>query len=203
MEIENDVELLPATFLLGETKVGKGSVIGPNTRLIDTVVGRGCRVDETVADGARIDDAATSGPRAYLRTGTHLCEGAKAGTHVEIKKSTIGAGSKVPHLSYIGDTTMGSGVNIGAGSITCNYDGVNKHPTVIEDDVFVGSDCMLVAPVKIGRGAIVGAASCITRDVEADALALERSDQREIAGWAARHMAKLRARKAEEQAKAE
>lgn len=203
VEIENDVELLPATFLLGETKVGKGSVIGPNTRLIDTVVGRGCRVDETVADGARIDDAATSGPRAYLRTGTHLCEGAKAGTHVEIKKSTIGAGSKVPHLSYIGDTTMGSGVNIGAGSITCNYDGVNKHPTVIEDDVFVGSDCMLVAPVKIGRGAIVGAASCITRDVEADALALERSDQREIAGWAARHMAKLRARKAEEQAKAE
>ncbi len=200
VEIENDVELLPTTFLLGETKVGKNSVVGPNTRLIDTVVGRGCRVDETVAEGARIDDAATSGPRAYLRAGTHLCEGAKAGTHVEIKKSTIGAGSKVPHLSYIGDTSMGSGVNIGAGSITCNYDGVNKHPTVIEDDVFVGSDCMLVAPVKLGRGSIIGAASCVTRDVEAGALALERCEQREIAGWAARHREKLRARKAEAEA---
>ena len=180
--------------------MGKNSVVGPNTRLTDTVVGRGCRVDETVAEGARIDDAATSGPRAYLRAGTHLCEGAKAGTHVEIKKSTIGAGSKVPHLSYIGDTSMGSGVNIGAGSITCNYDGVNKHPTVIEDDVFVGSDCMLVAPVKLGRGSIIGAASCVTRDVEADALALERCEQREIAGWAARHREKLRARKAEAEA---
>ena len=112
VEIENDVELLPATFLLGKTSVGKDSVIGPNTRLTDTQVGRGCRVDETVAESARIDDRATSGPRAYLRTGAHLCEGAKAGTHVEIKKSTIGAGSKVPHLSYIGDTTMGSGVNL-------------------------------------------------------------------------------------------
>ena len=122
---------------------------------------------------------------------------------MEIKKSTIGAGSKVPHLSYIGDTTMGSGVNIGAGSITCNYDGVNKNATVIEDDVFVGSDSMLVAPVKIGRGAIIGAASCITRDVEADALALERAEQREIAGWAAKHMAKLRTRKAASDAKAE
>ena len=119
---------------------------------------------------------------------------------MEIKKSTIGAGSKVPHLSYIGDTSMGSGVNIGAGSITCNYDGVNKHPTVIEDDVFVGSDCMLVAPVKLGRGSIIGAASCVTRDVEADALALERCEQREIAGWAARHREKLRARKAEAEA---
>ena len=203
VEIEHDVELLPTTFLLGKTSVGKGSVIGPNTRLTDTQVGRGCRVDETVAENARIDDCATAGPRAYLRTGAHLCEGAKAGTHVEIKKSTIGAGSKVPHLSYIGDTTMGSGVNIGAGSITCNYDGVNKNATVIEDDVFVGSDSMLVAPVKIGRGAIIGAASCITRDVEADALALERAEQREIAGWAAKHMAKLRARKAASDAKAE
>ena len=198
--IENDVELLPTTFLLGKTSVGKNSVIGPNTRLTDTVVGRGCRVDETVAEGAQLDDRATSGPRAYLRQGTHLCEGAKAGTHVEIKKSTIGAGSKVPHLSYIGDTTMGTGVNIGAGSITCNYDGVNKNATVIEDDVFVGSDSMLVAPVKIGAGAIIGAASCITRDVEADALALERADQREIPGWAAKHMGKLRERKAQAEA---
>ena len=133
--IEPDVELLPMTMLWGETSIGRDSVIGPNTRLTDTVVGCGCRVDETVAEQTRIDDAATTGPRAYLRPGTHLCRGAKAGTHVEIKKSVI------------------------------------------------------------GEGAIVGAASCITRDVAADALALERNDQREIPGWAAKHMAKLRAAK--------
>lgn len=195
--LENDVELLPNVMLLGATSVGRDSVIGPNTRLTDTVVGRGCRVDETVAEGAQIDDQATSGPRAYLRTGAHLCEGAKAGTHVEIKKSTIGAGSKVPHLSYIGDTQMGAGVNIGAGSITCNYDGVNKNKTVIGDNVFVGSDTMMVAPVTIGEGAIIGAASCITHDVAPDALALERNEQKEIPGWAAKHMAKLKAAKEE------
>ena len=193
--IEPDVELLPMTMLWGATSIGRDSVIGPNTRLTDTVVGCGCRVDETVAEQTRIDDAATTGPRAYLRPGTHLCRGAKAGTHVEIKKSVIGEGSKVPHLSYIGDTMMGSGVNVGAGSITCNYDGVNKHTTVIGDNVFIGSDTMMVAPLNIGEGAIVGAASCITRDVTADALALERNDQREIPGWAAKHMAKLRAAK--------
>lgn len=198
--LENDVEILPMTMLMGTTSVGRDSAIGPNTRLTDTVVGRGCRVDETVAEGARIDDGATSGPRAYLRTGAHLCEGAKAGTHVEIKKSVIGPGSKVPHLSYIGDTQMGAGVNIGAGSITCNYDGVNKNKTVIGDNVFVGSDTMMVAPVTIGDGAIVGAASCITHDVAPDALALERNEQREIAGWAAKHMAKLRAAKERKEA---
>ena len=129
--IEQDVELLPQTFLLGTTRVGEDSVVGPNSRLTDTVVGRGCVVDETVAVEACIDDGATCGPRAYLRPGAHLCEGAKAGTHVEIKKSTVGKGSKVPHLSYIGDCTIGEGVNIGAGSITCNYDGVHKHATTI------------------------------------------------------------------------
>ena len=106
------------------------------------------------------------------------------GTHVEIKNSTIGEGSKVPHLSYIGDTTMGSGVNIGAGSITCNYDGKHKHPTTIGNDVFIGSDTMMVAPVTIGDGALVGASSCITSDVPADALALERSRQMVVEGWA-------------------
>lgn len=195
VEIEPDVELLPTTFLMGATKIGRDSVIGPNTRLTDTTVGCGCRVDETIAEGAQIDNGATSGPRAYLRPGAHLCEGAKAGTHVEIKKSTIGKGSKVPHLSYIGDTTMGEGVNIGAGSITCNYDGFNKNATVIGDNVFVGSDTMMVAPVTIGNGAIVGAGSVITREVPADALALERNEQRIIEGWAPKHNAKLKAKK--------
>ncbi len=191
VRLEPDVELLPNVMLLGATKVARDCVIGPDTRLIDTTVGAGCRIDETVAEGACIDEGASCGPRAYLRAGAHLCAGAKAGTHVEIKKSTIGVGSKVPHLSYIGDTEMGAGVNIGAGTITCNYDGVNKHKTVIGDKVFVGSDTMLVAPVTIGEGAIIGAASCITRDVAPDALALERSEQRQIEGWASKHKAKL------------
>ncbi|MBU5405745.1 bifunctional UDP-N-acetylglucosamine diphosphorylase/glucosamine-1-phosphate N-acetyltransferase GlmU [Paraeggerthella hongkongensis] len=191
--IEQDVELLPQTFLMGSTRIGEDSVVGPNSRLTDTVVGCGCTVDETVAVEARLDDGATAGPRAYLRPAAHLCEGAKAGTHVEIKKSTVGKGSKVPHLSYIGDTTIGEDVNIGAGSITCNYDGKKKWPTVIGDGAFVGSDTMMVAPVTIGAGAIIGAGSCIAKDVAADALALTRPEQREIPGWAA----KKRARQAE------
>ncbi len=185
VQIDQDVELLPQTFLMGKTTVGEDSVIGPNTRLTDTIVGRGCRVDETVAIEAQIDDGATSGPRAYLRPAAHLCEGAKAGTHVEIKKSTVGKGSKVPHLSYIGDTTIGEGVNIGAGSITCNYDGKNKHATTIGDGAFVGSDTMMVAPVNIGAGAIIGAGSCIAKDVPADALGITRPQQANIEGWAA------------------
>ena len=111
-----------------------------------------------------------------------MCEGAKAGTHVEIKKSTVGKGSKVPHLSYIGDTTIGEGVNIGAGSITCNYDGKNKHATTIGDGAFVGSDTMMVAPVNIGAGAIIGAGSCIAKDVPADALGITRPQQANIEG---------------------
>ena len=194
VKIAQDVELLPQVMLMGATEIGEDSVIGPNTRLTDTKVGRGCVIEETVSIEAQIDDAATAGPRAYLRPGTHLCEGAKAGTHVEIKKSTIGRGSKVPHLSYIGDTTMGEGVNIGAGSITCNYDGKKKWPTTIGDNVFVGSDTMMVAPVTIGDGAIIGAASCITKEVAPDALALTRPEQVEIPGWAA----KKRARQAAE-----
>lgn len=183
--VERDVEILPMTMLLGSTSVGEDSVIGPNTRLTDTVVGRGCVVDETVAIEARIDDGATCGPRAYLRPGAHLCEGAKAGTHVEIKKSTVGKGSKVPHLSYVGDATIGEGCNLGAGTITCNYDGRQKFKTVIGDNVFIGSDTMLVAPVELGSGCVVGAGSVVTKDVSADALAVGRARQTEIDGWAA------------------
>ncbi len=184
VEIDRDVTLLPQVMLMGSTRIGEDSVIGPNSRLTDTVVGCGCVIDETISVEAVIDDGATCGPRAYLRPGAHLCEKAKAGTHVEIKKSTVGKGSKVPHLSYIGDCTIGEGVNIGAGSITCNYDGKNKHKTVIEDGVFVGSDTMMVAPVTIGTGAIIGAGSCITKDVSAGALGLGRARQTEIEGWA-------------------
>ena len=191
VKIAQDVELLPQVMLMGATEIGEDSVIGPNTRLTDTKVGRGCVIEETVAIEAQLDDAATAGPRAYLRPGTHLCEGAKAGTHVEIKKSTIGEGSKVPHLSYIGDTTMGSGVNVGAGSITCNYDGVHKHKTVIGKDAFIGSDTMMVAPAQIGDGALVAAGSVITEPVPADALGLGRARQINIEGWAADYRRRL------------
>lgn len=180
------------TMLWGATTVGEGCVVGPNTRLTDCTVGDGCSVEETVGIQATLERDVTCGPRAYLRPGAHLLDRAHVGTHVEIKNSTIGEGSKVPHLSYIGDTTMGSGVNIGAGSITCNYDGVHKNPTTIGDDVFVGSDTMMVAPVTIGDGALVGASSCITRDVPAGALALERSDQQVFEGLATIYFERLR-----------
>jgi bifunctional UDP-N-acetylglucosamine pyrophosphorylase/glucosamine-1-phosphate N-acetyltransferase len=183
VQIAADVELLPMVTLSGATSIGEGSVIGPNTRLTDTTVGRGCTIDETVALQTRIDDSCTCGPRAYLRPETHLCEGAKAGTHVEIKKSTIGAGSKVPHLSYIGDTQMGEGVNIGAGSITCNYDGAKKWATTIGDGAFIGSDTMMVAPVNLGSNVLVGAGSVITEDVPDNALALGRARQVVKADW--------------------
>ncbi len=184
--IAQDVEILPNVMIMGKTVIGEDSVIGPNARLTDTVVGCGCVIDETVAVEAVIEDGATCGPRAYLRPGAHLCERAKAGTHVEIKKSVVGKGSKVPHLSYIGDTVIGEGVNIGAGSITCNYDGKNKHKTIIGDGAFVGSDTMMVAPVSIGARAVVGAGSVITEDVSEGALGLGRARQVEIEGWADR-----------------
>lgn len=181
--LEPDVEILPMSFLLGATSVASGSVIGPNTRLTDTVVGRDCTVEETVAIETTMESAVTCGPRAYLRPGTRLCEGSKAGTHVEIKKSTIGPGSKVPHLSYIGDATLGRDVNIGAGSITCNYDGEKKWPTTIGDNCFVGSDVMMVAPVTLGDNSLIGAGSVITKDVSAGALGLARARQTEIEHW--------------------
>ncbi len=181
--IDPDVELMPATYLLGKTHVSTGSVVGPNSRLTDTTVGPNCKVEETVAIEAVLDSNVDCGPRAYLRPGTHMCDGSKAGTHVEIKKSTIGKGSKVPHLSYIGDTTMGEGVNIGAGSITCNYDGKKKWPTTIGDNCFVGSDVMMVAPVKLGENSLIGAGSVITKDVSAGALGLGRARQTEIEHW--------------------
>lgn len=186
VEVGEDAEILPLT-MIKDSKVGDGCTIGPNTRIYDAVIGDGCTIDETCAHEARIDDGAQSGPRAYLRPGAHLCEGAKAGTHVEIKNSTIGKGSKVPHLSYIGDATLGEGVNIGAGSITCNYDGKHKHPTHIGDGVFVGSDTMMVAPVNIGSGALIGAGSVITRDVPDGSLAVARSREKIMEGWVSRH----------------
>ena len=181
--IGRDTLILPGTILMGATVIGEDCVVGPNTRLTSTKVGDRCVVDETVADQAVLENDVNCGPRAYLRKGAHLLDGSKAGTHVEIKNSTVGRGSKVPHLSYVGDTTIGEGVNLGAGTITCNYDGKHKHPTTIGDGTFVGSSTMLVAPVNVGAGVTIGAGSVITRDVPDGALALERNEQRVIPGW--------------------
>ncbi len=136
-QIGRDTIVWPQTHLIGACRIGEGCQLGPNSRLTNVVAGNDCSLDETVAIDVVIENGVTCGPRAYLRPGTHLLDGAHVGTHVEIKKSTIGEGSKVPHLSYIGDTTMGAGVNVGAGSITCNYDGKNKHATTIGDRTFV------------------------------------------------------------------
>lgn len=186
VEIGRDTEILPMTFLMGETRIGSGVTLGPDTRVTDSAIGDGAIVDSSVVVEAEVGEGAKVGPVAYLRPGAVLGKNSKAGTCVEIKKSTVGEGSKVPHLSYIGDATIGAGVNVGAGTITCNYDGFAKHKTVIEDGAFIGSDTMLVAPVTIGAGAVTAAASAISRDVAAGSLAIERCDQREIAGWAVR-----------------
>ena len=190
VEIGRDAEILPMSFLMGDTRVGDRAIVGPSSRLTDTTVAQDAVVDASVLIGAVVGPRATVGPVSYLRTGAVLAADAKAGACVEIKNSTVGEGSKVPHLSYIGDATIGSGVNVGAGSITCNYDGERKQPTVIGDGAFVGSDTMLVAPVTIGAGAVTAAGSAIVRDVPPGALALERSKQVTIEGWADRRGAK-------------
>jgi len=186
VRIGRDVEIEPMTFIMGETVIGDGARIGPGSRVVDSRVANGAVVDSSVVIDSDVGPNANVGPVAYLRPGTVLEAGAKAGTSVEIKNSRIGRGTKVPHLSYIGDADVGQDVNVGAGTITCNYDGVEKHRTVIGDGAFIGSDTMLVAPVRVGRGAVTGAASAISRDVPDGALGLERSDQRIVEGWADR-----------------
>ena len=186
VELGRDVVLEPMTFLYGDTVVGDGAVVGPCSRVVDSTVGAGAVVDSSVLRGVRVGAGATVGPMGFLRPGTVLESHAKTGAFVEVKNSIVGEGSKVPHLSYIGDASIGRDVNIGAGTITCNYDGVEKHRTIVGDGAFVGSDTMLVAPVTIGEGAVTGASSAITKDVPPGALGIERSDMRVVEGWVAR-----------------
>jgi bifunctional UDP-N-acetylglucosamine pyrophosphorylase/glucosamine-1-phosphate N-acetyltransferase len=188
--VEPDAVLLPGTYLEGNTTIRRGAVIGPNTRLVDTAVEAEATVTFTVAVSARIGPGAQVGPFCYLRPEARLEERAKAGAFVEVKQSVIGPGSKVPHLSYIGNTTIGEHSNIGAATVTVNYDGRRKHHTTIGDRVRIGSDTMLIAPVKVGDDAYTGAGSVITRDVPAGALAIERTEQRNIEGYAARRAAR-------------
>lgn len=183
VELSRDVVIEPFTTLKGKTRVAEDAILGPQTTLEDCICGTGCQVAYSVANKAQIGPRCNIGPFAYLRPGTVLEEGVKVGDFVEIKNSTIGQGSKVPHLSYVGDSQVGQSVNIGAGTITCNYDGINKHQTIIRDNVFIGSNTNLVAPVEVGEGAITGAGSTITKDVPAYALAVERSTQKLKENW--------------------
>ncbi|OII65202.1 UDP-N-acetylglucosamine diphosphorylase/glucosamine-1-phosphate N-acetyltransferase [Streptomyces sp. CC53] len=183
---ERDAVIHPGTQLLGVTHVAEDAEVGPNTRLRDTTVGAGARVDNTVADGAVVGERASVGPFAYLRPGTRLGVQSKIGTYVETKNASIGEGTKVPHLSYVGDATIGEYTNIGAASVFVNYDGEKKHHTTIGSHCKTGSDNMFVAPVTVGDGAYTAAGSVITKDVPAGALAVARGQQRNIEGWVAR-----------------
>ena len=185
--IKSGVNLIaPETiFLSKDTKFGKNVTINPYV-----VIGKKVKIGNNVQilsfshiEGAKIENKVTIGPYARIRTGTHLMQGVKIGNFVETKKSKIKSNSKVNHLSYIGDSEIGKNTNIGAGTITCNYDGVKKNKTVISDNVFIGSNTSLVAPVKINKKSVVGAGSVITRDVKEKSLAVERSEQEEIENY--------------------
>ena len=194
--IGQDVLLYPMVQLEGRTVVGAGSTVHAGARIRDSRLGAGVTVlDHSMIDQGEVADGATIGPFARLRPGARIGPGAKIGNFVEVKQSTIGAGSKANHLSYIGDATIGRDVNVGAGTITCNYDGREKHRTVIGDGVFIGSDVQFVAPVRVGREAIIAAGATITRDVPPGALAISRAAQENKPGWAKKRMAFSKKRK--------
>jgi bifunctional UDP-N-acetylglucosamine pyrophosphorylase/glucosamine-1-phosphate N-acetyltransferase len=184
--LEPDVVLEPGVSLRGATTVAAGATIGPDTTLVDTAVGAGATVVRSHAVSARIGERALVGPFTYLRPDADLRTGSKAGAFVEIKSSVVGPGSKVPHLSYVGDALIGEQTNIGAATVVVNYDGIAKHRTIVGDHVRVGSDSMLVAPVTIGDGAYTAAGSVITEDVPPGAMAVARGRQRTIEGWTRR-----------------
>ena len=182
-----DAVLHPGVTLEGRTQIGAGCVIRSASRVTNSVIGKAVTIqDSSVVDHAVIEDHAVIGPFAHVRPGSVLRKQSKVGNFVEMKNTDLGAGSKANHLTYLGDTTVGKRVNIGAGTITCNYDGYKKDRTTIEDEAFIGSDTQLIAPVKVGKGAVVGSGSTITEDVPADALVLSRSPQVTKEDWAAR-----------------
>jgi len=187
--LAKDVTLHPGSAILGLTTIASGAVIGPRTTLTNCVVKEGASVLESIATDTVIGEASIVGPFTYLRRGTVLGDSTKAGAFVEMKNSTLGTGSKVPHLSYVGDATIGEGSNIGAATIFVNYDGVDKHHTTVGDHVRIGSDTMLVAPVSIGDGAYTAAGSVITEDVPAGAIGVGRAKQRNVLDWVLRKRA--------------
>lgn len=184
VRVGRDTVLEPQTYLEGATRIGRHCRIGPMTRLKDCLVADHVRLEASWGDGARVESGARVGPWSRLRPGAVVGTDAHVGNFVELKKARLGTGAKVNHLSYLGDAVVGAQVNVGAGVITCNYDGYKKHVTTIGPGAFIGSNVNLVAPVRVGQGAVVGAGSTITRDVPADALALERSPAVMKCGWA-------------------
>ena len=183
VKIGQDTIIYPFTIIEKDTKIESGCLIGPYSHLIDADIGKGVRIWASIIESSTVKEGANIGPYAHLRPETIVEKGAKIGNFVEVKKSTMGEGSKASHLTYLGDAIIGKRVNIGAGTITCNYDGEKKYKTVIEDEVFVGSNNTLVAPVKLGKDSYTGAGSTITEDVPAGNLAIARSRQRNISGW--------------------
>jgi bifunctional UDP-N-acetylglucosamine pyrophosphorylase / glucosamine-1-phosphate N-acetyltransferase len=181
--LESDSIIAPNTMLLGSTRIATGARVGPNCMLRDTVVGEGAVVRDATCEGAEIGPEASVGPYTYLRPGTRLARGARAGGFVEMKNAVVGENSKVPHLSYVGDATIGERTNIGAATIFVNYDGVAKHRTTVGDDARIGSDTMLIAPLTVGDGAYTAAGSVIDADVPPGALAVARGRQRNVEGW--------------------
>jgi bifunctional UDP-N-acetylglucosamine pyrophosphorylase/glucosamine-1-phosphate N-acetyltransferase len=194
VEVGPDTVLLPMTMLEGATRIGSGCSIGPNARLTRCSVADGASVTQAVAVDATVGPEALVGPFAYLRPGAVLGPRSKVGSYVEVKNSTVGAGTKVPHLTYVGDATIGERVNVGAGTVFVNYDGSAKHHTTVEDNAFIGSATMLVAPLRVGAGAQTAAGSTITKDIPPDALAIERAEQRTLSGWAERRRRRNAAR---------
>jgi bifunctional UDP-N-acetylglucosamine pyrophosphorylase/glucosamine-1-phosphate N-acetyltransferase len=195
VEIGMDTIIYPNVHIEGKTIIGNDCVIYPNTRIANSIIGNGVVIkDSTIIESSTIKDKAAVGPFAHLRPDSVIGSFSKIGNFVEIKKAAVGEGTKASHLSYIGDAEIGRGVNIGAGTITCNYDGKVKHKTVIEDDAFIGSDTQLVAPVKVGKGAYVGAGSTITKDVPSLSLAVSRTAQVNIENWAIKKQSKVGSR---------
>lgn len=186
VEIGPDTVIKPLVFLEGRTVVGKGCTIGPSTRILDSVIGDDAMVEFSVIEGSRVEDGVRIGPFNHIRPGTTLRSGARVGNFAEIKNSTIGSGSKVPHHSYIGDSDVGDGVNMGAGCVTVNYDGRRKHRTVIGDRAFIGCNVNIIAPRKIGDRAYLAAGSTVHADVPPDALAIARARQENKEGWVKR-----------------
>jgi bifunctional UDP-N-acetylglucosamine pyrophosphorylase/glucosamine-1-phosphate N-acetyltransferase len=193
VSIGPDTVIHPGVHLRGGTVVGKECIIEPGVVVTDCEVGDHVHLKPgSVLSESKVGDSCAIGPMAHLRPGTVLTGNNKIGNFVETKKAVLGEKSQASHLTYIGDASLGKNVNVGCGTITCNYDGVNKHQTTIEDDVFVGSDTQFVAPVTIGRGSLIGAGSTITKDVPADALAITRAEQKNIPGWAEKNRQRLK-----------
>ena len=180
-ELDQDTTVLPNTHITGRSRIGRSCEIGPNSIISDSLIGDRCKIKAAVIEGSTLDEGVDAGPFSYIRPGSHLEEEVHIGSFAEVKSSRLGPGSRSGHFSYIGDADVGANVNIGAGTVTCNYDGERKHRTTIGDDAFIGSDTMLVAPVNVGARASTGAGAVVTKDVPPDSL---------VVGVPARELAK-------------